>query len=195
MSRFQLRLLWPSFDSFVQKDGSERSVLYPTGLFVKGRILPDQETEKAIRSFYRRSAIISLSGCIAVMAVIYWLFLSHTKERDILGWILLLFSLLVLAPAFFVWHQLRIRVLIAGCPIADGRLNERNRKRQWSGLFLCVLLFAGGLWELAYTFSSNIFLGWIPGAVASLYSGALGVACVLRIRADRASRLASPNRR
>src|SRR5512137_2958826 len=43
-----------------KKDERGRSVFYPWGVFGKGRVLPDAETEKKVRAFVIRYYVISI---------------------------------------------------------------------------------------------------------------------------------------
>lgn len=121
--------------SLFKKDESGKSIFYPWGVFGKGRVLPDEETENRVRRLVIRFFMI---GIILVLIV-----------GGSVGWVYGFIPVVV----FIAWYQFKLMALIAGCSVSHEKLTFRegwakrfNKTTLWLMLILFSILFvAGGL--------------------------------------------------
>jgi hypothetical protein len=157
-----------------KKDEQGRSVFYPWGVFGKGRVLPDAETEKKVRAFVVRYYVISIV-LLAIAGVGF-------------GWV----YALALVPLLMIWYHFKSRAMIAACPEAGDKLTLKesyvnssralNRKVLWSFLILSVLFAVGGLLILLVGTSGY---DRIHGGGILLFFGLCAVVFGYMIRAKR----------
>jgi hypothetical protein len=157
-----------------KKDQSGRSVFYPWGIFGKGRVLPDEETENRVRGFVRRYYMISLPVIIIAGVTI--------------GFV----SAFVLAPILIVWYQFESKALIAGCSVSDDKLTLKesfanqakvhNKKFLWLCLILSIPFVAVGL--LMFIHSASAY-DRLMGAFLFLFFGVSAVTFGYMIKVRR----------
>jgi hypothetical protein len=141
-----------------KKDASGQTVFYPWGLFGKGYILPDLETENKARTFFIRFHTVCLISFLPAIV----LYVS-------IGWI----YIFVLVP-ILAWYYFGSRVLIAQCSVSDRKLTLKEAfltgptkllgtKTLWMLLIVSILFAAHGL--------SMVLRGWFIGALGCLVFG------------------------
>jgi hypothetical protein len=160
--------------SSFKQDESGKSVFYPWGVFGKGHVLPDDETENRIRGFVRRYYMISLPMIIIVGAVVGWIYVLATL------------------PILIIWYHFKSKILIAGCSVTDGKLTLKesytnsskahNKKTLWLLLIFSILFVGGGLLMLIHGTSNY---DKIMGALGCVFFGVCAVAFGYMIKAKR----------
>lgn len=157
-------------------DAAGRTVFFPLGVFGKGRILPDADTEQRLRDRLATQYQLAIVVAIA-LAVLHNLLL-----------------MLVVGLGVMAWMSLRSPLLVAAYPPSDLRLSWKERYAsppssgsvgtQWFLLVCCVALVAGGLLLLVV---SDTLDQRAAGIALIVLFGAAGVAraCELRQRTAR----------
>jgi succinate dehydrogenase hydrophobic anchor subunit len=157
-----------------KKDGSGRSVFYPWGALGKGRVLPDTESERRVRTFVVRYYIISMVVLAVIAMTAGWLFA------------------LIPVPFLMLGYHVRSRAMIRTWPEAGDRLTFResyanvarayNKTILWVFFVISILFAALGLLLLLDGSSPN---DRVHGAVIILFFGLCAVLFGFMIRARR----------
>lgn len=160
--------------SSFKQDKSGKTVFYPWGVFGKGHVLPDAETEDRIRVFVRRYYMISISVIIIVGGVVGYIYM------------------LVPLPVLIIWYHFKSKALIAGCSVTHAKLTLKesfensakahNEKTLWLLLIFSILFVAAGLVALIQGYSSH---SKIMGALGCLFFGVCAVTFGYMIKAKR----------
>ncbi len=157
-----------------KKDDAGNIVFYPWGVFGKGRVLQDEETENKVREFIRRYYTISLPVIIIVGVTVSWVYA------------------LILLPVLFAWYYVKSRALIAGCAVTQDKLTLKqtytnsakvyNKKVLWLFLIFSILFGAGGL---SMVFFGTSIRDKIISLLTFLFFGACAVNFGYMIKARR----------
>ena len=150
-----------------KKDRDGNTIFFPWGILGKGRVLPDEQTEKKVRTFVSRYYKVSFPTIIGIGVIVGW------------GWSFLLF------PIFVIWFYFGLKSLISDCPYSDDRLTLKegftnsaaghNKVTLWVLLVFSILFVVAGIFIASIARSSGqITLGLITVIIFGLCSGAMG---------------------
>ncbi len=135
---------------------SGRTVWYPWGIFGKGYILPDKETEIRIRRFLTRYYMTSLPVIIVSGTFLHWLFVSF------------------IITILIIWHYFMAKSLVASRKMASHKLTVQesliNTARSFNIYALLFLLIISILFLVA---SFNLMI--VGSSTPDKMTGAFGV--------------------
>jgi hypothetical protein len=148
-----------------KKDKAGNTVFFPWGVFGKGKVLPDEQTETKVRGFVGLYYKISIPIIFGVGAIVGW------------AWSFLL------VPVFGAWFHFGSKSLVSGC--VDSK--EKFTLKDWytssaasqNNSILWLLFIGSVMFVLAGVFiastarsSDQMLLGWS----SIVFFGACGVA-------------------
>jgi hypothetical protein len=148
-------------------DSEGNTVFYPWGVFGKGRILPDEPTEKKVRGFVSLYYKVSLPSIIGAGVIIGW------------AWAF------VLVPILAGWFYFGSKSLVKEFPYSEEKLTLKegyknsakghNTSTLWL-LLVCSLLFVFmGIFVLTIAKSSaDVMLGWMLVILFGASAAAIG---------------------
>ncbi len=136
-----------------KRDKQGNRVFYPWGVFGKGRILPDEQTERSVDSFMRRCYVLVFAVVLSPQLLPDW------------RWGLAAAIVLLL-----YWFQ-GLRSRLTGCAYSEERLNLKEAYASqalamsgivlWTLLLVSVLFCLLGIYSLLLLPDRHASVGWL----------------------------------
>ena len=121
-----MKLFYEITNVSFKKDLSGRSVWYPWGIFGKGRVLPDKETEDRIRKFSARFSMVCFSILLLFAPFVHW------------------YVMIVPATILLLLYYYKINSLAENSIISTQKLTAQDvieaSARSYSSFIFCFLL-------------------------------------------------------